>query len=155
MSQINLAEIRKELSKIKDFDSLKTEVKKLIAEIEKIDIKKQIPADKVKYIEKKYAEIMKTISGLQSTVEKEVAAVKKKVEKTGKDAVKIISETRDVAMSQRKQLEKNLKEQFNSFKDLAKKSLQKEEKTIRKTIKKVRVQAVSTAKKTLNKKKSK
>lgn len=155
MSQINLSEIRKELSKIKDFASLKKEVKKLISEIEKFDLKKSIPADKRKYIEKKYAEIMKTISGLQSSVEKEVSAAKKKVDRTRKDAAKIISETRDMAMSQKKDLEKTLKENFEYFRNMAKSSLQKEEKTIRKTIKKVRVQAVSTAKKTLNKKKSK
>ncbi len=155
MSQINIAEIRKELSKIKDFESLKKEVKKLITEIEKLDLKKQIPADKRKYIEKKYSEIMKTIASLQTSLEKEVADVKKKVEKTKKDAAKMISETRDLAMSQKKDLEKTLKENFNYYKDMATKSLQKEEKSIRKTIKKVRVQAVSKAKKTLNKKKSK
>lgn len=155
MSQINIAEIRKELSKIKDFESLKKEVKKLITEIEKLDLKKSIPADKRKYIENKYAEIMKTIAGLQTSLEKEVNTVKKKVEKTKKDAAKMISETRDLAMSQKKDLEKTLKANFNYYKDMATKSLQKEEKNIRKTIKKVRVQAVSTAKKTLNKKKSK
>lgn len=155
MSQINIAEIRKELSKIKDFESLKKEVKKLITEIEKLDLKKSIPADKRKYIENKYAEIMKTIAGLQTSLEKEVNTVKKKVEKTKKDAAKMISETRDLAMSQKKDLEKTLKANFTYYKDMATKSLQKEEKSIRKTIKKVRVQAVSTAKKTLNKKKSK
>lgn len=154
MSQINLSDIRKELSKIKDFESLKKEVKKLIAEIEKFDLKKSIPADKVKYIEKKYSEIMKTIGGFQTTVEKEVSLVKKRVAKTRKDAEKIISETRDMAVAQRKDLEKNLKQRFNDFKNMASSSLKKEEKSIRKTIKKVRVQAVSKAKKTMNKKKS-
>ncbi|MCC6138058.1 MAG: hypothetical protein IT287_05460 [Bdellovibrionaceae bacterium] len=152
MSQINLSEIRKELSKIKDFESLKKEVKKLIAEIEKFDLKQSIPADKRKYIEKKYAEIMKTISGLQTSVEKEVTAAKKKVERTRKDAAKIITETREMALSQKKDLEKTLKKNFDYFKNIAQSSLKKEEKNIRKTIKKVRVQAVSTAKKTLNKK---
>lgn len=155
MSQINLSEIRKELSKIKDFESLKKEVRKLLMEIEKFDLKQSIPADKLKYIESKYAEIMKTINGLQATLEKEVASAKKKVAKTRKEAAKAISETRDMALQQKKDLEKTLKENFEYFKKMATSSLQKEEKNIRKTIKKARVKAVSKAKKTLKKKKTK
>ncbi len=151
MSQINLSEIRKELSKIKDFESLKKEVKKLIAEIEKFDLKQSIPADKLKYIEKKYSEIMKTINGLQTTVEKEVESAKKKVAKTRKEAAKAIAETRDMALKQKKELEKTLRENFEYFKNIATSSLQKEEKNIRKTIKKVRVKAASKAQKTLKK----
>jgi len=152
MSQINLSEIRKELSKIKDFSSLKKEVRKLLMEIEKFDLKQTIPADKLKYIESKYTEIMKTISGLQTALEKEVSVAKKKVVATKKEAVKIITETREMALQQKKDLEKTLKENFEYFKKMATSSLQKEEKTLRKTIKKARVKAVSTAKKTLNSK---
>lgn len=152
MSQMNLSEIRKELSKIKDFESLKKEVKKLIGEIEKFDLKQSIPADKLKYIEEKYAEIMKAINTLQSSLEKEVSVAKKKLSKTRNEAAKAITETRDMALKQKKDLEKTLKENFTYFKKLATSSIQKEEKTIRKTIKKARVKAVSKAKKTLKKK---
>lgn len=155
MSQIKLSEIRKELMKIKDFDSLKKEVKKLISEIEKFDLKKSIPEDKVKYIENKYHELMKTLTELQSRLEKELETAMDKVSKTRNDAMKIIGETRNMALQQKKDLEKTLKDNFTYFKKKASSSLEKEEKSIRKTIKKVRVSAVSTAKKTLNKKKSK
>jgi F0F1-type ATP synthase membrane subunit b/b' len=153
MSQIKLSDIRKELMKIKDYDSLKKEVKKLIAEIEKFDLKKSIPEDKMKYIEKKYNNLMGTINDLQSKLEKEVEQARKKVSKTTNEAVKIISETRDMAMKQKKELEKTLSDNFNYFKKKASTSIEKEEKNLRKTIKKVRVGAVSTAKKTLKKKK--
>jgi len=140
MSQFKLSQIREELMKIKDVDSLKKEVKKLIAEIEKFDFKKAIPEARLAYIEKKYKEIMKTINGLQNKAEKEVAGV-----------MKLVKETQTTVAKQKKDLEKLLQSNFNYFSKKAKSSFKNEEKNIKKTIKKVRKTAFAKAKKTFGK----
>jgi len=155
MSQINLSQIREDLLKIKDFGSLKNEVRKLIAEIEKFDFKKAIPEDKLEYIEKKYLDIMKTINGLQSKVEKELNSVLKRVTQGRDEAVKLVKDTQKSALKQRKDLEKLLKSNFKYFSKKAKTSFKNEEKQIKKTIKKVRKTAVAKAGKTLKGKKTK
>lgn len=152
MSQIKLSQIREELLKIKDFDSLKKEIKKLIAEIEKFDFKKAIPEDKLEYVEQKYAEIMKTINGLQSKVEKEVNTVMKRVNQGKGEYTKLIKQTQTAALKQKKDLEKLLKTNFDYFSKKAKASFKGEEKNLKKTIKKVRKTAIAKAKKTLNSK---
>ncbi len=147
MTPINLSQIREELMKIKDFESLKKEVRKLITEIEKFDFKKAIPEDRLVTIEKKYKNILETISGVQNKVEKELDGVMKRVTKSREDAVRRINETRSAAVKQKNDLEKLLRSNFAYFSKKAKTSLKDEEKNIKKTIKKVRKTAIVKAKK--------
>ena len=147
MSQLNLSQIREELSKIKDFDSLKTEVKKLITEIEKFDFKKAIPEERMKYIEQKYEEIKKTLQTLQSRAEKELDGVLKKVNKGRADATTLVLDTRAKITSQRKDLEKLLQKNFDYFSKKAKTAVAKEEKQIKKTFKSIKKTAVAQVKK--------
>lgn len=151
MSQLNINQIREELMKIKDFDSLKKEIKKLITEIEKFDFKKAIPADKMDYIEKKYKEIMGTISTVQNKVEKEVDKTMKLVSSRREEAFKVLKEAQKQALKQKKDLEKLLQTNFSYFSKKAKASVKSEEKNIKKAIRKVRKTAVAKAKKTLTK----
>lgn len=155
MSQININQIREELMKIKDFDSLKKEVKKLVKEIEKFDFKKAIPADKMDYIEKKYKEIMGTISTVQNKVEKEMDKTMKMVSSRREEAYKVLKEAQKQAYKQKKDLEKLLQTNFSYFSKKAKASVKSavktEEKNIKKVIRKVKKTAVAKAKKTLTK----
>ncbi len=155
MSQLKINQIREELMKIKDYDSLKKEVKKLIAEIEKFDFKKAIPEDKMDYIEKKYKEIMKTITTVQSKVEKEVDKTMKMVSSRKEEAFKILKDAQNHAYKQKKELENLLQSNFSYFSKKAKASVKAEEKNIKKVIRKVRKTAVAKAKKTLTKKSKK
>ena len=158
MSQININQIREELMKIKDFDSLKKEVRKLVKEIEKFDFKKAIPSDKMDYIEKKYKEIMGTISTVQNKVEKEMDKTMKMVSSRREEAFKVLKEAQKQAYKQKKDLEKLLQTNFSYFSKKAKasvkssvKSVKSEEKNIKKVIRKVKKTAVAKAKKTLSK----
>ena len=155
MSQLNINQIREELMKIKDFDSLKKEVRKLVKEIEKFDFKKAIPADKMDYIEKKYKEIMGTISTVQNKVEKEMDKTMKMVSSRREEAFKVLKEAQKQAYKQKKDLEKLLQTNFSYFSKKAKASVKSavksEEKNIKKVIRKVKKTAVAKAKKTLTK----
>jgi anion-transporting ArsA/GET3 family ATPase len=151
MNQLKINQIRDELMKIKDFDSLKKEVKKLIAEIEKFDFKKAIPEDKIEYVEKKYKEIMKTINNVQSTVEKEVDKTMKMVSSRKEEAFQVLKEIQKQAFKQKKDLETLLHSNFSYFAKKAQETLKSEEKNIKKTVRKVRKTAVAKAKKTLSK----
>lgn len=155
MSQLKINQIREELMKIKDFDSLKKEVKKLITEIEKFDFKKAIPEDKMDYIEKKYKEIMKTITTVQSKVEKEVDKTMKLVSSRKEEAFQILKDAQKHAIKQKKELETLLQNSFSYFSKKAQESIKSEEKTIKKAIRKVRKTAVAKAKKTLTKSRKK
>lgn len=152
MSQYKINQIRDELMKIKDFDSLKKEVKKLITEIEKFDFKKAIPDDKMKYIESKYREIMQTITHVQTRVEKEVDKTMQLVSSRKEEAFKILKDAQKQALKQKKDLESLLQSNFSYFSKKAKESIKSEEKNIKKTIRKVKKTAVAKAKKTLSKK---
>jgi hypothetical protein len=152
MNQIKLSQIREKLAKIKDFDSLKSEIKKLIAEIDKFDFKKAIPEDKMQYIEKKFSEIMSRVQTLQTQVEKEYDRVLKKVEQGRADATKIVKDARAKVMKQRVDLEKMLQKNFDYFSKKAKTVVAAEEKNLKKTIKKIKKTAVAKATKTFNKK---
>lgn len=151
MNQMKINQIRDELMKIKDFDSLKKEIKKLIAEIEKFDFKKAIPEDKMEYIEKKYNEIMKTITTVQSKVEKEVDKTMKLVSSRKEEAFKILKDAQKHALKQKKDLENLLQSNFSYFSKKARTSIKSEEKNIKKAIRKVRKTAVAKAKKTITK----
>ncbi len=152
MNQIKLNQIKEELMKIKDFDSLKKEIKKLITEIEKFDFKKAIPDDQMEYIDKKYKEIMKTITTVQSKVEKEVDKTMRLVSSRKEEAFQILKDAQKQALKQKKELETLLQSKFSYFSKKAKESFKSEEKKVKKTIRKVSKKAVTTAKKTLNKK---
>lgn len=148
MNQMKLSQIRDELSKIKDFGTLKTEIKKLIAEIDKFDFKKAIPEERLKYIEQKYEEIIKTLQTLQSRAEKELDSVMKKVQKGRADATSLVKDAQSKLATQRKDLEKMLTKNFNYFSKKAKAAVAKEEKQLKSTFKKIKKSAVSQAKKT-------
>ena len=155
MSQIKLNQIKEELLKIKDFESLKKEIKKLIIEIEKFDFKKAIPEEQVEYFEKKYKEMMKTISTVQSKVEKEVDKTMRMVSSRKEEAFQILKDAQKQAFKQKRELENMLQTNFNFFAKKAKESFKTEEKQIKRTIRKVRKTAVVKAKKSLNKKTTK
>lgn len=155
MNQMKLSQIREELSKIKDFGTLKTEIKKLIAEIDKFDFKKAIPEERLKYIEQKYEEIIKTLQTLQTRAEKELDGVMKRVQKGREDATSLVKDARATLITQRKDLEKMLTKNFNYFSKKAKAAVAKEEKQIKSTLKKIKKTAVSQAKKTFKTKKKK
>lgn len=149
VNSFKLSQIREELLKIKDFDSLKSEVKKLLAEIEKFDLKKAIPNDKVKFIEKKYKHLMNRIQTIQLQVEKDFDKALKTINQKKNEAVKLMNETKANALKQRAELEKLVKKNFNYFSKKAQQSIAKEEKEIKKTIKRIRKTAVAKAKKTI------
>lgn len=150
-SSFKLSQIRDELLKIKDFESLKVEVKKLLAEIEKFDLKKAIPEDKVKFIEKKYKTLMSRIQTVQLQVEKDFDKALKNINSKKNEAVKMINEYKSTVLKQRGDLEKLVMKNFNYFSKKAQQSLEKEEKQIKKTIKRT----VAKAKKTLKTKSTK
>lgn len=151
MNSFKLSQIREELLKIKDFDSLKSEVKKLLVEIEKFDLKKAIPDDKVKFIEKKYKDLMNRILTIQNQVEKDFDKAVKTINKRKNEAVKLMHETKAKALKQRAELEKMVKKNFNYFSKKAQQSIAKEEKELKKTFKRIRKTAVAKATKTIKK----
>lgn len=152
MTQINIKKIKKELTSIRDFNSLKKEIQKLIKDIEKNYVKKNIPPAQLDYIEKKYKELIKTITQVQDQLEHEFDVALQKVNQTKEDALGRLQTAQEKAYSHKKEIEKMISQQIRSFSSTGKKKKTTKKKkkatTKKKTKKKVAKKKVTKAKTT-------
>lgn len=120
-SQVNWQKIRNEFQRLTDVEELKSEVHRIRTELAKFDFHTVLsPAAKakVKAFEKRYAELMRTISQAQRQVDREVNRIMRQIKGHRNDVSKIMTEQK----SKLETLSKDFRKRFMAKKSAAAKT---------------------------------
>lgn len=110
--KINWEKIKKELSQIKDLSSLKQELNKLSKEIKSIDVNDYLSpnaVNRLKTLETRYNDLLKTIHKIQKQIDTEFDKAMGQVKKARTDFEKSIDSLLNVAKAQGQKLTKKSK----------------------------------------------
>lgn len=126
--KINWNKIKKELSQIKDLDSLKQELNKLSKEIKSFDVNAYLSpsaVNRLKNLEKRYNYLLKTIQKVQKQIDSEIDKAMSQVKKARTDFEKSIDGLLNMAKEQGQRLTKKSKAVKKKTKSVAKKTTKK------------------------------
>ena len=107
-----LEDIKSDLMKVKDLESLKKEFDKFKSNFSKLDLKKEITSEtnrKLRQAEKNYAQIGKEISKIQKQVDQEIEKAMVFLKKAKVEAQKSVKKIAQTAEAERKRVAKELK----------------------------------------------
>ena len=93
--QVNWQKIRDEFQRLTDVEQLKSEVHRIGHELRKFDLQKVLsPAaqDRVKHFEKRYAELVRTLTKAQTQVDREFNRLMKQIKDHRSDVTKVMNE---------------------------------------------------------------
>lgn len=93
--QVNWQKIRDEFQRLTDVEQLKTEVHRIGSELRKFDLQSVLsPAaqEKVKHFEKRYAELVRTLTKAQTQVDREFNRLMKQIKDHRADVTKVMNE---------------------------------------------------------------
>ncbi len=109
-TQVNWKKIRSEFNRLADVDTLKSEVQRVGAEIRNFDFHTVLsPAaqQKVKTFEKRYSNLMRTISQAQRQVDREFNRILREIKTRRKDVNKAVTQQKSKLEAVSKQFKKN------------------------------------------------
>ena len=109
MASLNWNQIHKDIRKYADLEKLKKELEWLKAEIRNLNLRAFLsPAaeKRLKDLEKKYAEVLRTVHRAQRQLDREVARFMRKFKTTRVEAEKKFDSLYDLAMTQKAWIEK-------------------------------------------------